>query len=77
MNHSLSEMRSNFFPRLLKLSHVLVVFQLAWVRTSPQLSRITRSGLGSFAGCQGFCGMVLNGPAVLVVSYNIRQGLKC
>ena len=77
MNHSSSERRNNFFPRLLKLSHVLVVFQLAWVRTSPQLSRITRSGLASFVGCQPSCGMVPNGPAVSVVSYNIRQGLKC
>ena len=34
-NRSLSEKRDILVPRLLNLSHVLVVLQLTWVRTSP------------------------------------------
>ena len=45
--------------------------------TSPQLSLITRSGLASFLGCRCSCVIVPNGPAGLIVSFNIRQGLKC
>ena len=33
--------------------------------------------LAPFPGFQGYCGIVPNGPAGLVVSFNIRQGLKC
>ena len=77
IDHSSSERRIIFVPRWLKFSHVLVVLQLAWVRTSPQLSWITQSGLAPFPGCQGSCGIVPNGPAGSVVSFNIRQGLKC
>ena len=77
IDYSLSERRIIFVPQWLKFSHVLVVLQLAWVRTSPQSSWITRSILAPFAGCQGSCGIVSNGPAGLVVSFNIRQGLKC
>ena len=36
-----------------------------------------RSGLALFPGCQGSCSIVRNGPAGLVVSFNICQGLKC
>ena len=77
IDHSSSKRRIIFAPRWLKFSHVVVVLQLAWVRTSPQLSWITQSGLASFPGCQGSYGIVPNGPAGLVVSFNIRQGLKC
>ena len=35
INHSSSERRNIFVPRWLKLSRVVVVSQLAWVRTSP------------------------------------------
>ena len=77
IDHSLSEKRIIFVPQWLKFSHVLVVLQLAWVRASPQLSWITRSGLAPFPGCQGSCGIVSNGSAGLVVSFNICQGLKC
>ena len=52
INHSSSERRDIFVPRLLKLSHVLVVLQLAWVLISWELSSITRSGLVPFPGCQ-------------------------
>ena len=45
--------------------------------TSLQLSWITQSGLAPFPGCQGSCGIVLNGPAGSVVSLNIHQGLNC
>ena len=44
--------------------------------TSSLLSRITGSGLAPFLGCQGSCGIILNGPAGSVVSFNIRQGLN-
>ena len=77
IDHSSSKRRIIFAPRWLKFSHVVVVLQLAWVRTSPQLSWITQSGLAPFPGCQGSCGIVPNGPAGSVVSFNIRQGLKC
>ena len=53
INHSSPERRIIFVPRLLRLSHVLVVLLLAWVRTSQQLSWIRRSGLAIFPGCQG------------------------
>ena len=62
--------------RLLKLSHVPVVLQLVWVRTSPQLSWITSSRLVYFIGCQGSYGIVAKGPAESAVTFNIRQGLK-
>ena len=45
INHSSCERRNIFVPRWLKLSRVLVVLQLAWMRLFPQLSWITRSGL--------------------------------
>ena len=77
IDHSSSKRRIIFAPRWLKFSHVVVVLQLAWVRTSLQLSWITQSGLAPFPGCQGSCGIVPNGPAGSVVSFNIRQGLKC
>ena len=77
LNHSLSKRMDTFVCQLLKLSHVLVALQLAWVRTSPQLSWIMRSGLPSFPGCQVSFGIVPNGSADSVVSFNIYQGLKC
>ena len=45
INHSSSKRRNIFVPRWLKLSRVMVVLQLPWVRTSPQLRWITRSDL--------------------------------
>ena len=77
INHSSSERRIIFVPRLLKLSHILVVLYFAWVRTSPHLSWIMRSNLATFPGCQGSCGKVSNGPTGSVVSFSVRQGLKC
>ena len=67
---------STFVPQRLKLSRVLVVLQLAWVCTSPQLRRITLSDLGPLEGVRGTCGIVPNDPAGLTVSFNICQGLK-
>ena len=52
IDHSSSKRRIIFAPRWLKFSHVLVVLQLAWVRTSPQLSWIAQSGLAPFPGCR-------------------------
>ena len=45
VNHSSFEGRNIFVPRWLKVSHVLVVLQLAWLRTLPQLRWIWRSSL--------------------------------
>ena len=73
INHNPSEWRDICVPWLLKLSHVLVVLQLAWVRTFLRLSWITRSVLARFLWRQGSC----DGKTDLVVSFNIRQGLKC
>ena len=47
------------------------------MHTVLQLNWITQSALVPFPGCQGSCGIVPNGPAGLVASINIRQGLKC
>ena len=77
INHSSSKRRIIFVPWLLKFSHAPTVLQLAWVCTSAQLSWITQSSLASFSEYQGSCGIVPNGPASLVFSFNIRQGLKC
>ena len=44
INHISSEKRNIFVPWWLKLSHVLVVLQLEWLRSSLQLRWITRSG---------------------------------
>ena len=74
IDHSSSVRRIIFVSQWLKFSHVLVVLQLAWVCTSPQFSWITRFGLAPFPGCQGSRGIVPNGPASSVVSF---QGLKC
>ena len=70
IDHSLSERKIIFVPWWLKFSHALVVLQLAWVRTSPQLSWITRSSLAPFPGYQGSCGIVPNQSTGLVVSFN-------
>ena len=48
INQSLSERRNVFVPCCLKLFILLVALQLAWVRTSPQLRWITRSGLALY-----------------------------
>ena len=56
---------------------VLVVLQLAWVHTSPQLSWITMWGLTPSPEYQGSCGIVPYGPAGFVVSFNIHLELKC
>ena len=63
IDHSLPERKIIFVPSLLKFS--------------PLLSWIMRCGLAPFPGCQGSCGIVPNGPASLVVSFNIHHGLKC
>ena len=76
-NHSLSKRRDIFVPQLLELPHVLIVLQLAWMHSSPQLSWITQSGLAPYPGCQDSCGMVPNGSPGSNVSFNICQGLKC
>ena len=76
INHSSCERRNIFVPRWLKLSRVLVVLQLAWMRLFPQLSWITRSGLAlclALDRVSGYCGIVPNVPAV---SSNKLQGLK-
>ena len=36
-----------------------------------------QSSLAPFSGCQGSCGIVPNGPAGSVISFNMRQGLVC
>ena len=77
VNNSSSEKRDIFVPRLSKLYHVLLDLQLAWVRTSPQLSWIRRSIFAFVPGCQGSYGIVPNRSAGLVIFHNIRQGLKC
>ena len=46
--HSLPERRNIFVIWWLKLSHVHVVLQIAWVRTSPQLRWITWFGLALY-----------------------------
>ena len=76
IDHSSSERRIIFVPRLLKFSHVLVALTSMGVHF-PAVDWIMRSGLASFPGCQGSCGIVPNGPAGSVVSFNICQGLKC
>ena len=75
INHCLSERRIIFAPWLLKFSHVVLVIQLAWVRTSLQFSWIMRSSLVPFPGCQDSCGIVPNGRAGSISLY-IRQGLN-
>ena len=77
INHSLSERRIICVPWLLKLSHVLFFFITCMVVHFPELSWIVQSGLAPFPGCQGSCGIVPNGPADLVISFHICQGLKC
>ena len=47
------------------------------MRIFPQLSWITRSSLAHFPWCQGSFRIVPNGPAGSVVSFIIRQALKC
>ena len=50
INHSSSEINYIFLPDgLLKLSHVLLILQHAWVRTFRHLHWITRFGLAPFA----------------------------
>ena len=75
INHSSYESRITFVPWLLKFFHLLIVLWLAWVHTFLHLSWRTWSSLAPFPGCQG--SWVPNGPAGSVVSFNIRQGLKC
>ena len=70
INHSSCERRNIFVPRWLKLSRVLVVLQLAWMRLFPQLSWHC---VWPLIRCQGTCDIVPNVPAV---SSNKRQGLK-
>ena len=77
INHSSSKRRIIFVPRLLEFSHVMVALELAWVCTSMQLSWISQSGLALFPGCQGSCGIVPDGHADSVISFNIHQVFKC
>ena len=77
INHSLSKRRNIFVPQLLKLSHFLVVLQLARVLNLLQLRWITRTDLVPFPGCQSSCGIISNGSGGLVVSFVIRKRLKC
>ena len=73
----MSERRDIFVSQLLKLSHVLVVLQLAWVPTSPKLSCIMRSGLAPFLGCQGSCGIAPNEPVDSVQPTSGLEVLAC
>ena len=70
INQSLSEGRIIFVPRLLKFSHVLCVY-------FPTVELDNMIWLATFPGCQGFCGIVQIGHDSYIVSFNIRQGLKC
>ena len=74
INYSLPRKIDIFVSRFFKLSYVLVILQLAWVHTSPQLCWIARSGLALFPICQGSCGIVSSGLASSVVSFNTDQG---
>ena len=63
INHSSPERRNIFVLQWLKLSRLLVVLQLAWVHTSPQLSLITQSDLAlclALDRVSGTCGIVPN-----------------
>ena len=76
INHSSSKRRIIFGHWLLNFSDVLVVLELAWVRTSRQFSWIARSGLAPFPGYKGSSGIVKNGPVGLILTFNIHQSLK-
>ena len=75
--HSSSKRRAIFHHQLLRPFHALVALQLAWVCTSMQVGCLTQSDLALFRGCQVSCGIVPNGPADSVISFNIHQGLNC
>ena len=79
INNSSCESWVIFVPWLSKLSHVLVVLQLAWAHISPQMSWITLSGLAPSPGCQGSCGTIPNGPARTVIFFNMsgHEVLAC
>ena len=74
---SFSDRRIIFVPWLLKFFHVLVVLQLAWVRTSLAVELDNAIRFSTLPGCLGSSGIVLNEPAGSAISFNIRQGLKC
>ena len=79
INHSSSERRSIFVLGWLKLSRILVVLQLAWVRTSLYLSWITRSGLVLclvLDRVSGNCGIVSNGSCWFGCVHQYTSGLK-
>ena len=66
---------------LVKVSTCLSIFKhqllsVTWVRTFLQLSWITQSGLAPFPECHGFCGIVPNGLAGLVISLQYTLGLE-
>ena len=76
INHSLSERRTIFVSQLLKFVVFWLFYNLhgcalpcSWLDNAIWFSTLP--------GCQGSCGIVPNGPADLVVSFNIHQGLKC
>ena len=74
INHSSAERRNILVPLQLKLSCVLAVLQLAWVSTSRQLRWITQSGLALYLALQRVSRYL---QFQIVLSFNIRQGLKC
>ena len=65
INHTLPERRDNFVPQLMKLSHILVVLQLA---RGAHFSAVELDNAIWFISC----GIVLNGPGSLVVSIYVR-----
>ena len=71
INHSLSE------RRMLKFSHVLVIFITCMGMLFPAVDWIMQSGLAFFPGSQGSCGIFPKGPTSWIVSFNIHKGLKC
>ena len=73
INHSSSERRNTFVPRWLKLSCVLVVLQLAWVRTSPQLRWITQSGLTLCLALDRVSPLVWPCPAIYVTVWSVSM----
>ena len=69
LNHISYEKRDIRVLRLLKLSHILFCRTCMSVHF-PVVGWITQSGLGSFQGCQGSYGIIPNGPAGSVISFN-------
>ena len=77
IDHSSSKRRIIFVSWLLKFPMFWLLCNVHGCALPHSFSLITRSGLASFPGCQDSCGIIPNGPAGPVPSFNIRQGLKC